>query len=105
MTTRSITGSLSLVGAIRHEESLSVYREEEANPASRLPFPCDLQRPLDGGGADPHPAREVTLANLDAHAYHLRAPLLLSLLLSERRGVSRFPAPKAISKKILRGRG
>src|SRR5215213_10089519 len=77
MPTRFISGSLSLVGATGDEESLRVYREEEAYPASRLPFSCQLQRQLDGGGGDPHPAREDTLANLDAHAYHLGAPLLL----------------------------
>src|SRR5215203_1070946 len=103
MPTRSISGSLSLVGATGDEESLRVYREEEAYPAPRLPFTCDLQRKLDGGGGDPHSAREDTLANLYAHTYHLRAPVLRSD--SPSAEVSSVPAPKAFCKKVLRGRG
>src|SRR5215212_9696624 len=61
------------------EESLGIYREDEAYTATRFPCPCDLQRPLDGRGGDPGPARECTLTGLDGHAYHLRAsPLFRS---------------------------
>src|SRR5215217_3186162 len=78
MPTRSTSGRLSLVGTFGDEESFRVYREEEADAATGLPLSRDLQRLLERGGSDLHPAREVTLTDLDGHAYHLCAlPLYL----------------------------
>src|SRR5687768_7962880 len=68
-----------LAGVLGNEKRLRVYGEKEAYPAARLSVSRHLQRPLDAGGPDLHPAREGAIADLDGHAYHLRAsPLLRS---------------------------
>src|SRR3712207_5724722 len=55
---RSISGRLPRAGRCGEEESLGVYREDEAHPAAGLPFSDDLQRALDGWGGDTRPVRE-----------------------------------------------
>src|SRR5215217_188193 len=55
----------------RDEDSLGIYRENEAYSAARFPSPYDLERTLDGRGSDPRLVCERTLANLDGNAYHL----------------------------------
>src|SRR5215211_3871129 len=54
-----------------NEESLGIYREDDAHPAARFPSTCDLERTLDGRGGDPRPVCEGVLADLDGNAYHL----------------------------------
>src|SRR5215203_6953835 len=76
MLTCCISNNFPLAVTFGDEESLRVYREDEAHPTARFPCPCDLQRPLDGRGGDPHPARKGSLTNLDAHTYHVRIPPL-----------------------------
>src|SRR5919107_2141123 len=76
MPTCCISSNFPLAVTFGDEESLAVYQEDETHPAARFPCPCNLQRPLDGRGGDPHPARKGSLTNLDAHTYHVRIPPL-----------------------------
>src|SRR5919202_1923826 len=54
MLTCSISSRLLPVGTSGGKENLRVYREDETHPAAGLPCTRYLERPLDGGGGDPH---------------------------------------------------
>src|SRR5215204_2509038 len=74
MPTCCISSNFPLAVTFGDEESLGVYREDEAHPAARFTCPYDLQRPLDGRGGDRHSARKGSLTNRYAHTDHVRIP-------------------------------
>lgn len=91
-------------GAFRNEGSLRIYREDEAYPAVELPFSCDLQRPFDGRGSNPCPAREVALTNLDGHANPHRCTHLLHSVSLQDATTRRVATHRAANPMLAAGR-
>src|ERR671911_78182 len=73
-----LSSCLLSAGNFGDEESLGLYREDEAHPATRFFSTCDLERTLDGRGGDLRPVCEGAFADLDGNAYHLDALLSLA---------------------------
>src|SRR5215217_7383440 len=82
-------------GNFGDEESLRLYREDEAYPAARFPSTCDVERTLDGRGGDTPLMCEDALADLDGNVYHLCTP-------SPRRCSRGKPLGHEIRNRILR---
>src|SRR3712207_5240379 len=61
---RPLSSRLLSAGTSGDEESLGLYREDEAHPAARSPSTCGLERTLDGRGGDLHQVREGALTDL-----------------------------------------
>src|SRR5215208_4780660 len=79
MPTCCISSNFPLAVTFGDEESLGVYREDEAHPAARFPCPCDLQRPLDGRAVT-H-TRRVRAPSRISTLTHIMSVFLLSLVL------------------------